>query len=232
MNYLEKVLKNVRDQYKTKLLIIDGVYSQDGDISQLPEIVELCHKYGAFVMLDDAHGIGTFGPNGRGVSEHYGMLNKVDIVTGTLSKSFGCVGGFAASSRKIVQYLRYYSPHTVFSASPSPQVMMSSLKALEIMKTQPEIRGKLWSNVKLFRSEMARLNIDTCPSVSQIFPVKVRDNKRVKDLSAQLLERGIYAIGICFPAVRDKDARIRINILATHTEKEIKTLSSALEELL
>lgn len=232
LDYLETVLRGVRDRYRTKLLIIDGVYSQDGDISLLPQMLELCHRYGAFVMLDDAHGIGTFGPEGRGVADHYGLLGKVDIITGTLSKAFGCVGGFAASSRRIVQYLRYYSPHTVFSASPSPQVMASSLKALEIMKSHPEIREKLWANVRLFRSEMARLGIDTSPSVSQIFPVKIRDNKRVKDLSAQLLEMGIYAIGICYPAVRDKDARIRISILATHTEEEILRLSSALETVL
>lgn len=232
LDYLEKTLRNVQDKYKTKLLIIDGVYSQDGDISQLPEMVELCHRYGAFVMLDDAHGIGTFGPNGRGVAEHFNMLGKVDIITGTLSKAFGCVGGFAAASKKIVQYLRYYSPHTVFSAAPSPQVMASSLKALDIMKSRPEIRERLWSNVRLFRSEMARLNIDTQPSVSQIFPVKVRDNKRVKDLSARLLDKGIYAIGICYPAVRDKDARIRISILSTHTEDDIIALSSALGDLL
>ena len=232
LDYLETVLRNVKDRYRTKLLIIDGVYSQDGDISLLPQMLELCHRYGAFVMLDDAHGIGTFGPEGRGVADHYGLLGKVDIVTGTLSKAFGCVGGFAASSRRIVQYLRYYSPHTVFSASPSPQVMASSLKALEIMRSHPEIRERLWANVRLFRSETARLGIDTSPSVSQIFPVRIRDNKRVKDLSARLLEMGIYAIGICYPAVRDKDARIRISILATHTEDDILRLSSALEAIL
>lgn len=232
LDYLETVLRNVKDRYRTKLLIIDGVYSQDGDISLLPQMLELCHRYGAFVMLDDAHGIGTFGPEGRGVADHYGLLGKVDIVTGTLSKAFGCVGGFAASSRRIVQYLRYYSPHTVFSASPSPQVMASSLKALEIMRSHPEIRERLWANVRLFRSETARLGIDTSPSVSQIFPVRIRDNKRVKDLSARLLEMGIYAIGICYPAVRDKDARIRISILATHTEEDIIRLSSALEAIL
>jgi len=232
LDYLETALKSVKDKYRTKLLIIDGVYSQDGDLSLLPQMIELCHSYGAFVMLDDAHGIGVFGPDGRGVADHYGLLGKVDIVTGTLSKAFGCVGGFAASSRRLVQYLRYYSPQTVFSASPAPQVMASSLKALEIMKSCPEIRERLWSNVRLFRSEMERLGIDTRPSVSQIFPVKIRDNKRVKDLSARLLELGIYAIGICYPAVRDKDARIRISILATHTEEDILRLSSALEAIL
>lgn len=120
LEYLEKVLKEVKGQYQTKLVIIDGVYSQDGDLSLLPEIITLCKTYETMLMLDDAHGIGVMGANGRGTAEYYNCLGQIDIITGTFSKSFGCVGGFAAASKKIIQYLKFYADSNVFSASPYP----------------------------------------------------------------------------------------------------------------
>lgn len=228
--YLEKILHEVKDKFITKLVIIDGVYSQDGDISLLPEILQLCEKYGAFLMLDDAHGIGTFGPNGRGVAEYYGLLGKVDIITGTLSKSFGCVGGFVAASKKLIQYLRYYTPQTVFSAAPVPSVAASALKALEIIKREPQIRERLWENTNYFKEELRKANIETGSTVSPIVPIKIRDNKMVKDISASLLNKGYYAIGICYPAVREKEARIRCSILADHSKSDIFAFVNALRE--
>lgn len=232
LEYLEKTLKHVEDKYVTKLVIVDGVYSQDGDIADLPNILAICRKYNAFLMVDDAHGIGYYGANGRGVLEHYDLLGKVDLVTGTLSKAFGCVGGFVAGSKSLIQYLRYYAPNSVFSASLTPQASASALKALSIVKNQPELRAKIWSNVKLFRSEMIRLGVDIGNSQSAIFPIKVKDDGIVKDIAAELLQQGFYVIGICFPAVRAKDARIRASILASHTEEEIRSFARAVSEVL
>lgn len=232
LEYLEKTLKNVKDKYITKLVIVDGVYSQDGDIARIPEILALCRKYNAFLMVDDAHGIGYYGENGKGVLEHYDLLGQVDLVSGTLSKAFGCVGGFVAGSKSLIQYLRYYAPNSVFSASLTPQATASALEALRIIKSQPELRQKIWSNVRLFYSEMKRLGIDIGNTQSAIFPIKVKNDGIVKDIAAELLQKGFYVIGICFPAVRAKDSRIRASILASHTEEEILAFASAVAEIL
>lgn len=169
LEYLEMVLKDVKDKYQTKLVIIDGVYSQDGDLSKLPEIIKLCNKYEVMLMMDDAHGIGVMGANGRGTAEHYNCLGQIDIITGTFSKSFGCVGGFAAASRKVIQYLRFYADSNVFSAAPTPQVTASILKALEIIKKEPQIRAKLWENTNYLRRRLIEDGFDIGKSVSPIF---------------------------------------------------------------
>lgn len=163
------VLKDVKDKYQTKLVIIDGVYSQDGDISMLPEIIALCKTHDAMLMVDDAHGIGVMGENGKGTVEHFNCLGQVDIITGTFSKSFGCVGGFVAASKKLIQYLRFYADSNVFSAAPTPQVTASVLKALELIKTKPEIRQKLWDNTNYLRKELTERGFDIGKSVSPIF---------------------------------------------------------------
>lgn len=160
LEYLEKVLKEVKGQYQTKLVIIDGVYSQDGDLSLLPEIITLCKTYETMLMLDDAHGIGVMGANGRGTAEYYNCLGQIDIITGTFSKSFGCVGGFAAASKKIIQYLKFYADSNVFSAAPTPQVTASILKALEIIKKEPQIRTKLWENTNYLRKRLKEEGFD------------------------------------------------------------------------
>lgn len=231
LEYLEKALKEAKDQYQTKLVIIDGVYSQDGDLSSLPEIITLCKAYDAMLMLDDAHGIGGMGKNGRGTAEHFNCLGQVDIITGTFSKSFGCVGGFAAASQRIIQYLRFYADSNVFSAAPTPQVTASILKALEVMKTQPEIRAKLWENTNYLRNRLTEEGFDIGKSVSPIFPIMIRDNKKVYEIAKILQEKGIFTIGIVYPAVRTKEARLRVSVLATHETDQLDTLVNALNEI-
>lgn len=231
LEYLEKTLKEVKDQYQTKLVIIDGVYSQDGDLSSLPEIISLCKKYEAMLMLDDAHGIGVMGANGRGTAEYYNCLGQIDIITGTFSKSFGCVGGFAAASKKIIQYLKFYADSNVFSAAPTPQVTASILKALEIIKEQPSIRMKLWENTNYLRKRLIEEGFDIGKSVSPIFPIMVRDNKKVYEIAKMLQEKGIFTIGIVYPAVRTKEARLRVSVLATHEIKQLDALVNALNEI-
>lgn len=231
LEYLEKTLKDIKDKYQTKLVIIDGVYSQDGDISMLPEIISLCKAHDAMLMVDDAHGIGVMGNNGRGTVEHFNCLGQVDIITGTFSKSFGCVGGFVAASKKLIQYLRFYADSNVFSAAPTPQVTASVLKALELIKTKPEIRQKLWNNTNYLRTELTNRGFDIGKSVSPIFPIMVRDNKKVYQIAKLLQERGIFTIAIVYPAVRIKEARLRVSILSTHEKEHFDYLTKSLEEI-
>lgn len=231
LEYLEMVLKDVKDKYKTKLVIIDGVYSQDGDLSLLPEIIALCKAHDAMLMVDDAHGIGVMGPNGRGTVEYFNCLGQVDIITGTFSKSFGCVGGFVAASKKIIQYLRFYTDSNVFSAALTPQVTASVLKALELIKAKPEIRKKLWNNTNYLRKELDKRGFDIGKSVTPIFPIMIRDNKKVYQIAKMLQEKGIFTIAIVYPAVRTKEARLRVSILSTHKKEHLDSLVSALEEI-
>ncbi|MDU1903660.1 MAG: aminotransferase class I/II-fold pyridoxal phosphate-dependent enzyme [Dysgonomonas sp.] len=218
---IEFILQREQNNYKTKMVIIDGVYSQDGDLGLVPEIKSLCDKYGAILYVDDAHGIGVFGKNGRGAVEHFDLLGKIDIITGTFSKSFGAVGGFVASSKKMIQYLRYYANTTVFSAAVTPQVTCSVLKAIELIKEKPEIREKLWENVNYLRKNLLERGFDIGPSVSPIFPIMIRDDWNVKEITKKLLHEGLYTIGIVYPAVRAKESRIRISVQATHTTEQL-----------
>lgn len=228
---LEYLIKREKGNYKTIMVIIDGVYSQDGDLANLPGIINVCKKNDVILMMDDAHGIGVMGDNGRGTSEHFNCLGEIDIITGTFSKSFGAVGGFVAASKKMIQYLKYYADTNIFSAAITPQVTASVLAALKIIKREPEIREKLWSNVKLLREKLNEYGFDIGKSVSPIFPIMVRDNKKVYEVSKLLREMGIFTIGIVYPAVRMKEARLRVNVLATHTQEDIIKLVNGLIEL-
>lgn len=231
VEYLDMILSKDSGLYKTRLVIIDGVYSQNGDLSKLPEYIAVCKKHKCLLMMDDAHGIGVMGKNGRGTAEHFGCLGQVDIITGTFSKSFGCVGGFVAASSHLIQYLRYYADSNVFSAAITPQVTGSALKALELIINKPELREKLWDNVHYLRNRLHEAGFDIGQSESPIFPIMVRDNKKVYEIADMLQKRGIFASGITYPAVRTKEARIRISLLATHTKEQLEFFAKTLEEI-
>lgn len=231
VEYLEMTLKNNVGKYNTQLVIIDGVYSQDGDLSKLPEYIEVCKKYNVLLMVDDAHGIGVMGKTGRGTCEHFDCMGKVDIITGTFSKSFGCVGGFVAASKKMIQYLRFYADSNVFSAAISPQVTASILKAMELIKEQPEIREKLWNNVNYLRKRLAEEGFDIGHSVSPIFPIMVRDNRKVYEIADELHKSSIFVSGITYPAVRTKEARLRVSLLATHEKWQLDHLVETLKKI-
>jgi glycine C-acetyltransferase len=171
------------------------------------------------------------GMSGRGTAEYFDCLGKVDIITGTCSKSFGCVGGFVAASKKIIQYLRYYADSNVFSAAMTPQVAGSVLKAIEIIKNEPQVRQQLWSNVNYLREKLKERQFDIGKSVTPIFPVMVRDNLKVYQVAEELRKREIFASGIVYPAVRTKEARIRISILATHEKWQLDHLVNSLTEI-
>lgn len=231
LDYLEKTIKSNYGKYATSVVIIDGVYSQDGDIAMLPQYIDLCKKYSCILIMDDAHGIGVMGANGRGTAEHYNCLGKTDIITGTLSKSLGCVGGFVASSANIIQYLRYYADTNVFSAAMTPQVAGSAIKAIELIRDKPEIRKRLWDNVCFLRHKLEDNGFDIGRSCSPIFPVMVRDNKKVYEITEELRRRHIYACGIVYPAVRAREARIRLSVLSTHEKSQLNHLVESLKEI-
>lgn len=231
IEYLDMILGKEEGLYKTRLVIIDGVYSQNGDLSKLPEYIDVCKKHNCLLMMDDAHGIGVMGNNGRGTAEHFNCLGQVDIITGTFSKSFGCVGGFVAASSKMIEYLRYYADSNVFSAAITPQVTGSVLKAIELIRTRPEIREKLWNNVHYLRNRLHKAGFDIGQSESPIFPIMVRDNEKVYKIADMLQKMCIFASGIVYPAVRTKEARIRISILASHEIEQLEQLAVALEEI-
>lgn len=228
--YLDDVLSRPHN-YNTRIVIIDGVYSQDGDLSMLPEYISVCRKHNCMLMMDDAHGIGCMGANGRGTAEHFGVLGEVDIITGTFSKSFGCVGGFVAASQKMIQYLRYYADSNVFSAAITPQATASIAKALEIVKIDSSFREKLWSNVKYLRKRLQEEGFDIGHSESPIFPIMVRDNKKVYEIADELQKRAIFVTGIAYPAVRTKEARLRVSLLATHERSQLDHLVNSLVEI-
>lgn len=229
--YLDMILEKDKGKYGTSLVIIDGVYSQDGDLSTLPEYIDVCKKHGCLLMVDDAHGIGVMGANGRGTAEYYDCLGQVDFITGTFSKSFGSVGGFVAASAKMIQYLRYYADSNVFSAAITPQATCSILKALELMQAKPEIREKLWANVNHLRKRLLEEGFDIGKSVSPIFPLMVRDNKKVYEIADMLNKSGIFTSGIVYPAVRTKEARIRISVLASHGINQLDYLVDTLKRI-
>ena len=164
-------------------------------------------------------------------AEYYNCLGQVDIITGTFSKSFGCVGGFVAVSEKLIQYLRYYADSNVFSAAMTPQVAASSLKALELIQTRPEIRKKLWANVNYLRERLTEEGFDIGCSVSAIFPIMVRDNRKVYEIARELQKRCIFVSGITYPAVRTKEARLRVSVLASHEIEQLEQLVTALLEI-
>ena len=231
IEYLDMILGRTKSEYKTKIVIIDGVYSQDGDLAKLPEIIDVCRKHNVLLMVDDAHGMGVMGQNGRGTAEHFGCLGKVDIITGTFSKSFGCVGGFVAASHKIIQYLRYYADSNVFSAAMTPQVAASALKSIELQISTPEFRSNLWDNVDYLRGRLTDEKFDIGNSASPIFPIMVRDNQRVYEIARELQKRSIFVSGIAYPAVSPKEARLRVSILATHTKGQLDRLVNSLVEI-
>lgn len=229
-DYLDEILRRAHG-YNTRAVIIDGVYSQDGDLSILPQYIEVCKRHNAILIMDDAHGIGVMGDNGRGTAEHFRMLGKVDVITGTFSKSFGCVGGFVAGSHKLIQYLRYYADTNVFSAALSPQTTASVSKAIDLIRECPELRRKLWHNVEYLRKRLMDSGFDIGHSESPIFPIMVRDNHKVYRIAAELQKRAIFVSGIAYPAVRTKEARLRVSLLTTHEQWQLDHLVDSLCEI-
>jgi glycine C-acetyltransferase len=228
LEMLEMALKDAQFKYRNKLVIIDGIYSQDGDMAHVREILQLCRQYGALLMLDDAHGIGVIGANGRGVLEHLDLLQEIDIITGTLSKSFGNIGGFVISSPEMIAFLQYQSRQYAFSAAATPAIS-GVVKALELFDEEPIWRHRLRENIEYFKKGLTDMGLDVGNTCSAIIPVKIGDPHKTGQVGKMLLEFGIYANPILYPAVSKKDARIRMSLMATHNCEQLGKALEAFE---
>jgi 8-amino-7-oxononanoate synthase len=207
-----------------RMIVTDGVFSMSGHIADLPGIVELARKYGARVAVDDAHATGVLGKNGRGTPEHFGLEGEVDLIIGTFSKSFASVGGFVAGSRVVVNYIKHTARPFIFTAALPAMQVAATLKALEIMETEPEHREKLWENVARLRNEMNTLGFDTLGSETPIVPVLVGPDELTVLFWKALWEEGIFTTPALPPGVPTGQSLIRTSVNANHSPEQIDRL--------
>jgi 8-amino-7-oxononanoate synthase len=217
---LEKKLSNIPDD-KGKLVAVDGVFSMEGDTAKLPEIVELKNRYGARLLVDDAHGLGVFGENGRGTPEYFGIEDEVDLVMGTFSKSLATVGGFIAGSAPVIDFIRHEARSAIFSAAPPPASMAAAIKALEIVEREPERRKNLWENARFMKREFETLGFDTGDSESPVIPLVVGEDLDAYAMTLKLQERGVFANPVVSPAVPKGRSMMRTSYMATHTAEHL-----------
>ena len=211
-----------------KMIVVDGVFSMEGDLSNLPELAALKDKYGTRLMVDDAHGLGVLGENGRGTAEHFGMEHKVDLVMGTFSKSLAAVGGFIAGDEIVVDFIKHHARSQIFSAAPPPASVAAAMKALEIVESEPERRKQLWENTSYMKRELDRMGFDTGDSESPVIPLVVGEDSMAFTMAIRLQEEGVFVNPVITPAVPQGRAMIRTSYMATHTKEQ---LDRALEAL-
>ena len=227
----ESILKEISGRSCRKLLVTDGVFSMDGDIAPLPQLVELAEKYGCIMMIDDAHASGVLGRNGRGTVDHYKLHGRVDIQVGTLSKAIGALGGYICSTRDTIEFLYHRGRPFLFSTSHPPSVAATCLAAFEVLEEEPQLIDRLWANTKFFKDGLKKLGFNTGVSETPITPVIVGDAALAHEFSRQLFAAGVFAQGIGFPTVPEGKARIRTIVTATHTQEELTRALEILERV-
>jgi glycine C-acetyltransferase len=230
MGALEEILKKT-ESFKKRMIITDGVFSMDGDIAPLPQIVELAEKYDAFVMIDDAHASGVLGEHGAGTASHFQLYGRVDIQLGTLSKALGVVGGYIAGSARLKDWLINRGRPYLFSTGHPPMVAAALIKALEIMETDPEPMRKLWDNARWWKQALLNEGFDTMGSETPITPVFVGDEEKAQRMEKMLWEEHVYALAIVFPTVGKGKARIRTMPSAAHTEEDLNFALTAFKRV-
>src|SRR5450631_4104784 len=227
----ERALKEARDKgYRRVLLITDGVFSMDGDIAPLPDLVERAEKYDAAVMVDDAHGTGVLGRNGRGTSDHFDLHGRVALNIGTLSKAVGVVGGYVAASQTVRDHLIHKARPFLFSSSHPPAVVMACIAAIDVLEQEPQLIERLWENARHLKKGLAELGFDTGRSQTPITPVMCGEGPQAMALSDALMERGVFAQAIGFPTVPRGMARVRTMVTATHTTEQLDAALAAFAE--
>ncbi|KIN52926.1 glycine C-acetyltransferase [Bacillus subtilis] len=229
MSDLERVLRKSMN-YRMRLIVTDGVFSMDGNIAPLPDIVELAKKYDAFVMVDDAHASGVLGENGRGTVNHFGLDGRVHIQVGTLSKAIGVLGGYAAGSKVLIDYLRHKGRPFLFSTSHPPAVTAACMEAIDVLLEEPEHMERLWENTAYFKAMLVKMGLTLTKSETPILPILIGDEGVAKQFSDQLLSRGVFAQSIVFPTVAKGKARIRTIITAEHTKDELDQALDVIEK--
>jgi len=230
MASLEERLRSI-DSGRGSLIVVDGVFSMEGDLSDLPRIVELAKRYHARVMVDDAHGVGVMGEHGRGTAEHFGLEDDVDLVMGTFSKSLAAVGGFVAGTRPVIDWVKHHARSLIFSAAPPPASVASVIKAVEIIEREPERRARLWDNTRYMKRELEGLGYDTGASASPVIPLLVGEDMTAFRMTMRLQEEGVFVNPVITPAVPPDRAMIRTSYMATHTRDHLDRALEAIAKV-
>ncbi len=227
LDHLSSMLKTDKHISGKRLIISDTVFSMDGDLVPLPELVEISERYGCMLMVDEAHATGILGDRGSGATEHFGVEDRVPIVMGTLSKAIGSMGGYIAGSQRLIDYLRNRARSYIFDTSLPPPSVAASLAAIDIVEKEPERRQYLWSIIKQFKAGLDCIGLRTIPSHSAVVPVLIGDAERTLSFAGILREKGIYTPAVRPPSVPHGKCRIRATLMATHTEEHIAEVLEA-----
>ena len=230
MEDLENQLKKCLPE-SIKLIVVDGVFSMEGDLPDLPKIVELKHKYNATIMVDEAHGIGVFGRNGRGVCDHFGLTDEVDLIMGTFSKSLASIGGFIAADSSIINWLRHNARTYIFSASNTPAATASALEALHILQQEPERIEALWDVTRYALKRFREEGFEIGETESPIIPLYVRDPEKTFVATARAFEEGVFINPVIPPACAPQDTLVRVALMATHTREQVDRAVKALKKV-
>lgn len=218
---LEKVLKNLPID-SIKLVVIDGVFSMEGDIAKLPEIVNLCETYNAMIAVDDAHSLGVLGNQGRGTADHFGLTKQTDLIIGTFSKSLASLGGFVAGDSDVIEYLKHNARSLIFSASATPASVISASTALDIIQSEPWRIETLWDNTNYALKYLREIGFDIGPTETPIIPIYIRDDFKTYRMTKMLLEEKVFVNPVVAPAVKSDSSLIRFSLMATHTKQQIE----------
>ena len=230
MASLEAQLKKC-DPDKVKLIVTDGVFSMEGDVANLPEIVRLAKQYNAQIMVDEAHGIGVFGKGGRGTCNHFGVTDHVDLIMGTFSKSFASLGGFIATDKVITNYLRHHSRSYIFTASITPASTAAANAALDIMLSEPERQEHLWAITNYALESFRAMGCEIGNTSTPIIPLFIRDDYKTFHVTRDLLDEGVFVNPVVTPAVAPQDTLIRYSLMATHTKEQVTRSLEAIEKV-
>ncbi len=231
MDALEAALKETQSGYRLRLIITDGVFSMDGDIAKLPQIVELAERYGAAVYIDDAHASGVLGEHGAGSTSHFNLYGRVAVQIGTLSKAIGAVGGYVACMQELRDMMIQRARPFLFSTSQPPSVVATCREALRIMQSEPELHQRLWDNTRYFKAKLNELGFNTGQSETPITPVIVGTSETAGKLSDRLFQAGVFAQAIVFPTVAADKARVRTIVTAAHTRENLDTALGAFAQV-
>ena len=231
MEDLERLLKEKRSAYRNVLIITDGVFSMDGDIAKLPEIVELAKKYDCLTYVDDAHGSGVLGRGGRGTVDHFGLNGQVDFIIGTLSKAIGVIGGYVASKKIVKELLLHRARPLLFSTALPPAATAATIEAVRILMESDEYTKKLWDNARYFKAGLKDLGFDIGHSETPITPVMIGEEAKTMEFSRELLEEGVFVSGIVYPTVPKGTGRCRVMLSASHTKEDLDFALRAFERV-
>lgn len=231
MKHLEKVLKNIPDSKKGRLIITDGVFSMDGDTAPLDQIVQLAKKYRARIMIDEAHGIGVVGPTGKGTAEKYNCSADIDIIFGTLSKAPGGIGGYCAGSKQLIKYLRYYARTYFFSTSIPTPIVAGLIEVIKLIANYETGHAKLWENIRYMLEKLKAMGFNTGKTGSAIIPIIIGNEDILGKFNNELRHAGVFTNVVTYPAVRRKECRLRLNIMNSLTKQDMDNALQVIEKL-